>query len=42
MMDGGAVVADGTPGQVVTADRVQEVFGLACDVVPAPGPVPRW
>ncbi|GAB3691033.1 ABC transporter ATP-binding protein [Nocardiopsis oceani] len=36
MMDGGAVVADGPPEQVVTADRVREVFGLACDVVPDP------
>ena len=36
MMDRGAVVADGTPEQVVTADRVWEVFGLACDVVPDP------
>nr|WP_040702594.1 ABC transporter ATP-binding protein [Nocardiopsis ganjiahuensis] len=36
MMDGGAVVADGTPEEVVTAERVGSVFGLACDVVPDP------
>lgn len=36
MMDRGVVVADGTPEQVVTSDRVREVFGLACDVVPDP------
>ncbi|WP_040693925.1 ABC transporter ATP-binding protein [Nocardiopsis sp. L17-MgMaSL7] len=36
MMDGGAVVADGTPEEVVTAERVASVFGLACDVVPDP------
>ncbi|MEU3017672.1 ABC transporter ATP-binding protein [Nocardiopsis sp. NPDC007018] len=36
MMDGGAVVADGAPEEVVTAERVARVFGLACDVVPDP------
>ncbi|USY17781.1 ABC transporter ATP-binding protein [Nocardiopsis exhalans] len=36
MMDRGAVVADGTPEEVVTAERVAAVFGLACDVVPDP------
>lgn len=36
MMEGGAVVADGTPEEVVTAERVAAVFGLACDVVPDP------
>ncbi|MFV2198967.1 ABC transporter ATP-binding protein [Nocardiopsis sp. LOL_012] len=36
MMSGGRVVADGAPGDVVTAPLVSEVFGLACDVVPDP------
>ncbi|MGW5877041.1 ABC transporter ATP-binding protein [Nocardiopsis terrae] len=36
MMDGGEVVADGAPADVVTAERVEAVFGLACDVVPDP------
>lgn len=36
LMDAGRVVADGPPEQVVTARLVEEVFGLACDVVPDP------
>ncbi|WP_028649236.1 ABC transporter ATP-binding protein [Nocardiopsis sp. CNT312] len=36
MMSGGRVVADGAPGDVVTAPLVSEVFGLACDAVPDP------
>jgi iron complex transport system ATP-binding protein len=36
LMDRGRVVADGPPEQVVTARMVEEVFGLACDVVPDP------
>jgi iron complex transport system ATP-binding protein len=32
----GRVVAQGTPVEVVTADLVREVFGLACRVVPDP------
>ncbi|MFB8761819.1 ABC transporter ATP-binding protein [Nocardiopsis alba] len=36
MMRGGAVVADGPPEEVVTADRVRAVFGLDCDVIPDP------
>jgi iron complex transport system ATP-binding protein len=32
----GRVVAQGTPAEVVTADLVREVFGLACRVVPDP------
>lgn len=35
-MKDGAVVAEGTPDQVVTADLVEEVFGLRCLVVPDP------
>ncbi|WP_017573891.1 ABC transporter ATP-binding protein [Nocardiopsis halotolerans] len=36
LMEGGGVVADGTPEQVVTAPLVEKVFGLPCDVVPDP------
>jgi len=36
VMDAGRVVADGTPGEVLTADLVHRVFGLRCDVVPDP------
>ncbi|WP_210408232.1 ABC transporter ATP-binding protein [Allokutzneria sp. NRRL B-24872] len=35
-MKDGQVVAEGTPDQVVTADLVEEVFGLPCLVVPDP------
>jgi iron complex transport system ATP-binding protein len=35
-MRAGRVVAAGTPGEVVTAALVDEVFGLACRVVPDP------
>lgn len=35
-MKDGAVVAAGTPGQIVTADLVEQVFGLRCLVVPDP------
>ncbi len=33
---GGAVVAQGTPSEVVTPAIVREVFGLECDVIPDP------
>lgn len=36
VMDAGRVVADGPPGEVLTADLVHRVFGLRCDVVPDP------
>lgn len=36
LMNRGSVVADGAPEAVITAARVEEVFGLACDVVPDP------
>nr|WP_237535065.1 ABC transporter ATP-binding protein [Streptomyces sp. SID3343] len=32
----GRVVAQGTPHEVLTAARVLDVFGLACDIVPDP------
>lgn len=35
-MKDGAVVAEGPPGEVVTAELVEEVFGLPCLVVPDP------
>lgn len=35
-MRDGAVVAEGAPGDIVTAELVQEVFGLRCLVVPDP------
>jgi iron complex transport system ATP-binding protein len=35
-MKDGAVVAVGTPSEIVTADLVEEVFGLRCLVVPDP------
>ncbi|GAB3601320.1 ABC transporter ATP-binding protein [Microbacterium tumbae] len=35
-MKDGAVVAEGAPEQVVTAELVEEVFGLRCLVVPDP------
>jgi iron complex transport system ATP-binding protein len=35
-MKDGAVVAEGPPGEIVTAELVDEVFGLRCLVVPDP------
>lgn len=35
-MKDGAIVAEGAPGEVVTAELVEEVFGLRCLVVPDP------
>lgn len=35
-MKDGAVVAEGGPGEIVTAELVEEVFGLRCIVVPDP------
>jgi iron complex transport system ATP-binding protein len=35
-MKDGQVVAEGTPDQIVTAELVEEVFGLRCLVVPDP------
>ncbi|PRY02314.1 ABC transporter ATP-binding protein [Allonocardiopsis opalescens] len=36
LMDGGRIVAQGPPAAVLSAERVTEVFGLACEVVPDP------
>ncbi|QYG93765.1 ABC transporter ATP-binding protein [Iamia sp. SCSIO 61187] len=35
-MADGAIVAEGPPSEVVTADLVERVFGLACRIVPDP------
>ncbi|MFC6083926.1 ABC transporter ATP-binding protein [Sphaerisporangium aureirubrum] len=35
-MDGGAVVAEGPPTTVVTAELVEKVFGLSCLIIPDP------
>ncbi|MEU4408027.1 ABC transporter ATP-binding protein [Streptosporangium sp. NPDC023963] len=35
-MAGGAVVAEGPPAEVITADLVEKVFGLSCVIVPDP------
>lgn len=35
-MKDGQVVAEGAPDEVVTAELVEEVFGLRCLVVPDP------
>jgi iron complex transport system ATP-binding protein len=36
VMGGGRILAEGAPGEVVTAELVEEAFGLACLVVPDP------
>jgi iron complex transport system ATP-binding protein len=35
-MADGAILAEGTPTSIVTAELVEKVFGLACVVVPDP------
>ncbi len=35
-MADGRIVAEGPPSDVVTAELVQQVFGLACEVIPDP------
>jgi iron complex transport system ATP-binding protein len=35
-MKAGRIVAQGPPAEVVTADRIRDVFGLACRVLPDP------
>ncbi|MFD1815262.1 ABC transporter ATP-binding protein [Rhodococcus gannanensis] len=37
MLDGGAVVADGTPEEVLTADRIADVYGARVEVLDRPG-----
>jgi iron complex transport system ATP-binding protein len=36
MLSRGAVVADGSPGDVLTAERLGEVYGVTVDVFPHP------
>ncbi len=36
MMRDGEIVASGDPSTIVTAERVEEVFGLPCSVIPDP------
>ncbi len=36
IMEDGRLVAQGDPSEVVTPDRIEEVFGLACRIVPDP------
>ena len=36
-MRDGAVVRTGRPADVVTADLVEQVFDVACQVIPDPG-----
>ena len=42
VMRGGAPAAAGAPADVLTAALVEDVFGVACRVVPDPRPAPRW
>ncbi|WP_066370128.1 ABC transporter ATP-binding protein [Herbidospora mongoliensis] len=35
-MDGGAIVAEGPPSEVITAELVEKVFGLSCVIVTDP------
>lgn len=37
MLDGGAVVADGTPSEVLTVERIAEVYGARVEVLARPG-----
>ncbi|MBA4156195.1 MAG: ABC transporter ATP-binding protein [Gemmatimonadetes bacterium] len=40
LMDAGRVVADGTPADVLTRQRVEQVYGWPVRIVPHPGPGP--
>lgn len=35
-MKGGVIVAEGSPGAIVTPDLVARVFGLPCVIIPDP------
>jgi iron complex transport system ATP-binding protein len=35
-MADGAIVAEGPPGEVITAELVEKVFGLSCTIIPDP------
>ncbi|MBB2946988.1 iron complex transport system ATP-binding protein [Actinoplanes lutulentus] len=35
-MSGGAIVAEGPPSEVITAELVEKVFGLTCVIIPDP------
>jgi iron complex transport system ATP-binding protein len=35
-MRAGAILAEGSPTEVVTAERVEEIFGVRCTVIPDP------
>jgi iron complex transport system ATP-binding protein len=35
-MKAGAVVAEGAPSAVITAELVEDVYGLKCEVIPDP------
>ena len=35
-MKDGAIVAEGSPAEVVTAELVERVFGLACQIIDDP------
>jgi iron complex transport system ATP-binding protein len=35
-MKDGAILAEGNPARIVTAELVEEVFGLPCVVIPDP------
>jgi iron complex transport system ATP-binding protein len=41
-MADGRIVAEGPPIDVVTADLVEKVFGLACVIVTDPEPAHPW
>lgn len=36
MMKEGRVVAEGSPGEILTAELVEDVFGLKCEIMPDP------
>jgi iron complex transport system ATP-binding protein len=36
LLDAGRIVADGTPGEVLTAERIRDVFGVDPSIVRLP------